>query len=204
MPGLPPPVASEREALSAFLRQQHDGIRNAAFGLTEEQAHAAPSRSAITIAGLVKHVAHTERTWLERARAGAGGLGSDTRPTQDRAAEYGADWDASGQSLAEVVALFDAQAAASEAAALDASLDLDAPVPVPRDAPWFPKDVDAWSVRWVFHHLIEEAARHAGHADIVREHLDGATMYELLAAVEGWPETPWLKPWRPAEATPQG
>ncbi len=70
--------------------------------------------------------------------------------------------------------------------------------PVPRDAPWFPKDVDAWSVRWVAMHIVEELARHAGHADIVRESIDGATMYELVAGREGWPETDWLKPWRPA------
>ncbi len=204
MPGTPPPVASEREALCTFLRQQHDGIRNAALGLTDEQAHAAPSRSAITIAGLVKHVAYTERAWLERARAGTAGRAADTRSTQERAEEYGADWDASGQTLAEVLEGFDAQAAATEAAALDVSLDLDAPVPVPRDAPWFPKDVDAWSVRWVLFHILEETSRHAGHADIVREHLDGATMYELLAAAEGWPETPWLKPWRPGGDATQG
>ena len=79
-----------------------------------------------------------------------------------------------------------------------AHADLDAPVPVPRDAPWFPKDIEAWSVRWVVLHLIEELARHAGHADIVRESIDGATMYELVAGREGWPETAWLKPWRPA------
>ncbi len=81
-----------------------------------------------------------------------------------------------------------------------AALDLDAPVPVPRDAPWFPKDVDAWSVRWVWFHIIEEVARHAGHGDIVRESIDGATMYELLAGREGWPASPWLTPWRPPAA----
>ncbi|HEV8175660.1 MAG TPA: DUF664 domain-containing protein, partial [Actinoplanes sp.] len=46
-------------------------------------------------------------------------------------------------------------------------------------------------------HLIQETARHAGHADIVRETIDGATAYPLLAAAEGWPETEWLKPWKP-------
>jgi hypothetical protein len=80
--------------------------------------------------------------------------------------------------------------------------DLGAAVPVPRDAPWFPKDVEAWSVRWVAMHIVEELARHAGHADIVRESIDGATMYELVAAREGWPETPWLKPWRPRRKPP--
>ena len=64
-------------------------------------------------------------------------------------------------------------------------------------APWNPVDVDAWSLRWVLLHLIEETARHAGHADIVREAIDGATAFELLAAVEGWPATDWLKPWAP-------
>ena len=52
--------------------------------------------------------------------------------------------------------------------------------------PWFPKDVDAWSVRWVLFHMIEELARHAGQADIIRETIDGATLYELLAGLEDW------------------
>ena len=76
-------------------------------------------------------------------------------------------------------------------------LDLDTPVPVP-DAPWFPKDVEAWSVRWVWWHLMEELARHAGHGDIVRETLDGATMYALVAARDGLPDLPFLKAWKPA------
>ena len=61
--------------------------------------------------------------------------------------------------------------------------------------PWFPKDVAAWSVRWVLFHMIEELARHAGQADIIRETIDGATLYELLAGLEDWEPTPWLTPW---------
>ena len=53
-------------------------------------------------------------------------------------------------------------------------------------------------MRWVALHLIEELTRHAGHADIIRESIDGATMYELMAGLEGWPETDWIKPWKPA------
>ena len=79
-----------------------------------------------------------------------------------------------------------------------AEADLDTPVPVPHDVPWFPQDVERWSVRWVAMHLIEELSRHAGHGDIIRESIDGATMYELMAGVEGWPETDWIKPWKPA------
>lgn len=74
--------------------------------------------------------------------------------------------------------------------------DLDAPVPVPRDVPYFPQDQDAWSVRWVILHVINELARHAGHADIIRETLDGATMYELIAGLEGWAIEGWVAPWQ--------
>ena len=76
--------------------------------------------------------------------------------------------------------------------------DLLRAVPVPKGVPWFPDDIDAWSVRWVLLHLIEETARHAGHADIVRESIDGATAFPLMAAAEGWPATDWLQPWQPS------
>jgi Protein of unknown function (DUF664) len=75
--------------------------------------------------------------------------------------------------------------------------DLDAAVPVPQDIPWFPKDQESWSVRWVILHVINELARHAGHADIIRETIDGATMYELIAGLEGWAVKGWVTPWRP-------
>jgi len=84
----------------------------------------------------------------------------------------------------------------AETLALFAAADLDTPVPVPQEVPWFPKDVANWSVRWVAMHLVEELTRHAGHCDIIRESIDGATMYELMAGILGWPETDWIKPWR--------
>ncbi len=61
-----------------------------------------------------------------------------------------------------------------------ARASFDTPVPIPKGVPWFPQDLDAWTVRWVVLHLIEETARHAGHADVVRESIDGASMYELI------------------------
>ena len=64
-----------------------------------------------------------------------------------------------------------------------AEADLDTQVPVPHDVPWFPQDLDFWNVRWVAMHLVEELARHAGHCDIIRESIDGATMYELMAGI---------------------
>ena len=49
-------------------------------------------------------------------------------------------------------------------------------------------------------HATTEHTHHAGHADIIRESIDGATMYELLAADQDWPESDWLRHWRRAEA----
>ena len=69
-------------------------------------------------------------------------------------------------------------------------------MPVPQDIPWFPKGIKDWSVRWVILHVINELTRHSGHADIIRESIDGATMYELLAALEGWSIDGWVQPWK--------
>jgi len=100
------------------------------------------------------------------------------------------------ETLAEVLDKFKAQNA--ETLRILATADLDTAVPVPKDVPWFPKDIDNWTVRWVIHHLINELARHSGHADIIRESIDGATLYELVAGIEDWEPTEWIKPWKPA------
>ena len=64
MPGNAPAVTSEREALIAYLVQQREGLKNAAFGLTEEQIRAKPTRSDLSLGGLLKHAAATERGWV--------------------------------------------------------------------------------------------------------------------------------------------
>jgi hypothetical protein len=64
---------------------------------------------------------------------------------------------------------------------------------VPRGVPWYPDDLEAWSVRWVLSHLISETARHAGHADIIREGVD-TTTFPLMAAAEARPATQWMQP----------
>lgn len=182
----------ERSQLLAFLAQQRDGIRHAAHGLTEAQARLTPTAGALSIGGLVKHVAATELAWLETI------VQRPLRPAvDDPMAAYEDGFRLSGgETLAGALAELEAAGRLTEE--LLAGMDLDTPVPVP-DEPWMPKDLPAWSVRWVLLHLIEEVARHAGHADIVRESIDGATMYALQAAAEGWPATDWLQPWTPAE-----
>lgn len=175
-----PPVADERAGLLAFLAQQRRVLKHAAFGLTEEQLRATPSVSALSVGVLLKHVAVTERSWIDRVGGGPGATASDAQ----RAMEL-----TEADTLASLLAAVDAAAAVTEAtiAGID---DLGRAVPVPKDNPSFSPDVEAWSVRWVLLHLIEEVARHAGHADIIRESIDGATSMELLAAAEGWPESP--------------
>ena len=112
---------------------------------------------------------------------------------EDQAADYGDEFVMrDDETLADVLAAFERQNA--ETIRLVETTDLGAAVPIPQHVPWFPKDVPAWSVRWVLFHMIEELARHAGQGDIIRESIDGATLYELLAGLEGWPETEWLKP----------
>jgi hypothetical protein len=66
--------------------------------------------------------------------------------------------------------------------------------------PWWPEERREVSLHLVLTHMIAETHRHAGHADIVREAVDGATAFPLMAALEGWPETPWMKPWQPASS----
>lgn len=189
MPGMPPPVESESEALLVYLVQQRDGLKNAAYGLTEEQIRLKPTRSALSIGGLIKHAADTERSWVATM------LG---RPDDGDEQAYVDNFSLSdSDTLADLVDGFDRVAKETEAAV--ASLgDLGTKVQLP-PAPWFPSSPDGFSARWILLHVIEELARHAGHADIIREHIDGATTYELLAAAEGWPETDWLKPWTPPQ-----
>jgi hypothetical protein len=196
MPAQVPPVTDERHGLIAYLDQQRDTFASAAYGLTEDQIRLAPTAGTLTIGGLVKHVTTCERGWVDRIAAAPDLPPPPSSSFEERVAAYGSDFVVTDDDTLESL-LASLAAEGDRTRAVLARADLDTPVPVPRDAPWFPRDVEAWSVRWVVLHVIEELARHAGHADIVRESIDGATMYELVAGREGWPETPWLRPWRP-------
>jgi hypothetical protein len=177
MPGLVPPVADEREGLIAYAAQQRASIRNCVFGLTHEQATSTPTISALSLAGLVKHVALTERNWIVRTM-----MQREITDDFDYANSFALT---EGETVQDVVDLLDEVGRETEAIVRELP-SLDHPVPVPQGVPWFPSDVDAWSARWVLLHVIEELARHAGHADILREAIDGKTMYELMAEAEGW------------------
>ncbi|HXA13389.1 MAG TPA: DinB family protein [Mycobacterium sp.] len=198
MPGMPPPVADERDALRQFLDFNQRAFFAVAYGLTDEQARSTPTVSALSIGGLIKHVTGVQDAWVQRVTAAPHFPARDDRPFEEQMADH-ADQHVmrDDQTIEGLLKALEAQNAATLRAFAQA--DPDALIPVPREVPWFPKDVDNWSVRWVALHLIEELTRHAGHADIIRESIDGATMYELMAALEEWPETDFVKRWKPAK-----
>lgn len=206
MPGSVPPVRDERDGLLEFLAQQRYVLKLTAHGLSDDQARAVPSRSSLSVGGLIKHVADTESGWIDLVlqQPAPGTADIDEHGGGDGADHYMEQFSMRlDERLADVIATYDSVARrTSEVIASIA--DLGQAVPVPKGVPWYPDDVDAWSVRWVLLHLIEETARHAGHADIVREHVDGATAFPLMAAAEGWPATPWMQPRVPAEVPTGG
>jgi uncharacterized damage-inducible protein DinB len=190
MPMNVPAVADERQGLLAFLAQQRAAVRTAAHGLTEDQARLTTTASTLSIGGLVKHVAEAEKGWTDRV------LGGEEADPGDYQAYLASFHLAPDETLAGVLDLYETTAARTDTAMADAG-DLGRAVPLPTGVPWFPEGA---TVRWVLLHLVEETARHAGHADIIRESLDGAQAGSLMAAAENWEPSPWVTPWTPAGA----
>jgi uncharacterized damage-inducible protein DinB len=179
MPAIVRPVGDERDALLAFLQHERHVLLIAAHGLTDEQARMTPTVSTLSVHGLLVHMTSTERTWASM-------IGGSTRSPDDEPDEL----------EAVVTAYRDASAATDEViASVD---DLGRSVRVPEGTRWAPPDTE-WSVRWVLLHLIQETARHAGHADIIRESIDGAHALPLMAAVEHWPPRRTITPWTPLD-----
>ncbi|MEU4212128.1 DinB family protein [Streptomyces sp. NPDC026206] len=163
--------SDERGTLLDFLEAQRGGIRRSVLGLTEEQGRLRPSASELSPAGLLKHVAEAESSWLRMAQ----GRPADIERTPET-------WGESfrlveGESIAGQLAHWDKIAAETEEF-IRSVPSLEDTFPLP-EAPWFPPSTRV-SMRWLLLHLIEETARHAGHADVIRESLDGRTAFELV------------------------
>lgn len=169
-PGLerPPLLADERTALTGWLALQRKILRWKCEGLSEEDAHRSvvPTSPLMTMAGLIAHMRWVEHSWLEVLFLGGD---STSNPSFDEAAPEDADWFTDGRTLAQVIADYDAQCVRSDDIIAAASLD-----DVARQTD-FPRN--RANLRWILIHLIEETGRHAGHADIVRELLDGTKGY---------------------------
>ncbi|MGW2562600.1 DinB family protein [Streptomyces sp. NPDC001514] len=166
----------ERGALIAFVEAQRGAIRRSVLGLTEEQAGSRPSASELSLSGLLKHVAETELTWLRMAQQ---------RPNEKARTEE--TWGDSfrlvdDETIPGMLAFWEGVAKETEDF-IRSVPSLDDTFPLP-EAPWFPKEGRV-SMRWLMLHLVEEIGRHAGHADVVRESLDGRTAFELVAQERG-------------------
>jgi hypothetical protein len=185
-----PAKYTESEVLVGYLDQQLEAIRAAAFGLTEQQARATPCRSALSIGGLVKHVTHI-MSMRETRKANP-----EARPDEAGFAVFMGSFALDdSETLAGTLEAFDKVrwAYLNDVAAADPGGDVTAP-PAPWDGVYEPT---ASVERFALVHHIEEFARHAGQADIIREQLDGATAAPLLMAVEGREANAFVQPWTP-------
>ncbi|MFF8291279.1 DinB family protein [Streptomyces sp. NPDC016309] len=162
----------ERGALLNFIEAQRGAVRRSVLGLTEEQAASRPSASELSLSGLLKHVAETELSWLRMAQRQP----NERQRTQDTWAD-GFRLE-QGETVAGVLEFWDG-VAKETGEFLRSVPSLDDTFPLP-DAPWYPADARV-SMRWLGMHLVEEIARHAGHADIIRESLDGKNAFDLIA-----------------------
>ncbi|MER7050712.1 DinB family protein [Streptomyces sp. NPDC000351] len=168
----------ERGTLLSFLAEQRGGIRRAVLGLTDEQASSRPSASELSLAGLLKHVAEVEQGWIARAKQEPPAVARDESNWHECFALVG------DETVASQLAHWEKVAAETEAFVRSVP-SLDDTFPLPNE-PWFPPD-ERVSTRWLCLHLIRETARHAGHADIIRESLDGASAWDLVAREQGTP-----------------
>jgi uncharacterized damage-inducible protein DinB len=195
MPALASPVADERSALREYLAYHQSAFFAVAYGLTDEQARMTPTVSELSIGGLVKHVTAMQRTWMARVAAAPDAPPPDPRPFEETAQDYAEQHVMRPDETLDGL-LTALRSENAKSLRLVETADLDAEVPVPQEIPWFPKGLKNWSARWVILHVINELTRHSGHADIIRESIDGATMYELLAGLEGWAIDGWVQPWK--------
>jgi uncharacterized damage-inducible protein DinB len=161
-------LTGERADLLESLARTRHFLRHTTRDLTDEQAAQRTTASELSLGGLIKHVTLTERQWIRFIQAGPPAMAWDQSSMGDWLSAFRM---MPGDTLAGLLEEY--AKAAEETAELIAGLpDLDAAQPLP-EAPWFPPGA-RWSARRVLLHVIAETAQHAGHADIIRESLDGA------------------------------
>jgi uncharacterized damage-inducible protein DinB len=164
----------ERADLLETLGRHRHFLRFTVRNLTDQQASARTTTSELSLGGLIKHVAATESNWIDFVLGGADAMNRGT--VGGDSARAAADWSAqfrllSGETLAGALEHYDEVARRTDKVVTELP-DLDASHPLP-EAPWFEPGV-SWSARRVILHIIAETAQHAGHADILRESLDGS------------------------------
>ncbi|MFC5950103.1 DinB family protein [Pseudonocardia lutea] len=162
-----PTLTGEKAELLGALAKHRFLFRHTVRGLTDEQAAATPTASELCLGGLIKHVAHGERGWLRFVVEGTAAMAMHENSYAEHAASFRM---LPGETLEGLLAEYEAIAAETERIVAELpSLDVAHPLP---EAPWF-EPGEGWSARRVLVHVIAETAQHAGHADILRETIDG-------------------------------
>lgn len=158
----------EREDLLETLDAHRGFLCHTVRGLSDEQARERTTVSALCLGGIIKHVTQVERGWVDFILRGPEAMRMDEVSMTAHAAGFQV---LEGETLTSLLDDYEAAARATDDVVRTLpSLDIDQPLP---EAPWF-KPGARRSARRVFLHLIAETAQHAGHADIIRESLDGA------------------------------
>ena len=174
-------LTRERADLLESLRRHRNFLRQTVVGVTEEQARTRSTVSELTLASLIKHVADTEQSWVDFALGKPGAMGGDAdfgdfdEEAVRAAMESGEFVDTrfvltDADTLPALLEQYDRVAAATDEIVTTGDLDASRPLP---SAPWFEQGAE-WSLRRVILHVIAETSQHAGHADIIREAIDGA------------------------------
>jgi len=161
-------ISGERADLLAMLAKHRYFLRHTVQGLTDEQAAQTPTASELCLGGLIKHVAATEKQWADFIVEGTQAMEA---PTDADYAEFANGFRMlPGETLSGLLAGYE-QVAARTDELVTTLPDLDLSHALP-SAPWFEPGAH-WSARRVLMHIVAETAQHAGHADILRETLDG-------------------------------
>jgi len=157
---------SERGELLRMLTELRNMLLITVRGVTDDQARQRTTVSDLTLGGIVKHLARGHQVWAQILARGDGEL----PPGMLDMSQYQISAD---ESLADLLTAYEAAARATEDA-VAALPSLGVAVQIPR-FPWSPPEAIRWTARWIVLRLIHETAQHAGHADIIRESLDGAS-----------------------------
>ncbi|MFI1189865.1 DinB family protein [Streptomyces californicus] len=184
-PVTPTNTDPERTDLLAALAAARAALVGSVEGIDDEGAGRAPTAGSLCLGGLVKHVTAVEENWLNFVTEGPSAMSYDLPDgvtwddLMDGTARAYPQWAIDrekefrmqpGETVAGILRAYEEVAARTEKIVLDVS-DLSAAHPLPA-APWHEPGGE-WSVRRVLAHVLAETAQHAGHADIVRETLDG-------------------------------
>jgi uncharacterized damage-inducible protein DinB len=158
----PPYRSGEKDTLTGFLQFQRETVIRKCQGLSDTQISSSPTVSSMSLLGMLKHLTIVERYWFQGVF-----LDADVDLPWSEEDPDG-DWRTHETDTAEsAIAAYAAECAISDQIVRDHGLD--------ELAAWATSDDERRSLRWILVHLIEETARHCGHADILRESIDGVT-----------------------------